>query len=138
VPTLALIKDLTKCQYAMLGNDKETLRLLAPHATTIANIKGSIGVAMRSLRKQDTPLGKIEQAFMTYVEALEDANLPRNYLQNPQDPSTIAYSRFWDERIQYQSSSIAVLRMHFSSEYTRFYGRHKLYPFRGSTSNEPS
>jgi hypothetical protein len=88
----------------MLGGDKETLRLLATHATILANVDDSSEIDIGSLRKLNTPLGNLENAFMTYIEALEEANLPQSYLQNLQDPATIAFWRFWNEHDKYQKS----------------------------------
>lgn len=74
------------------------LKVLAAHATAIANTSSSIATS----QDQKTELERLEGSFAEFIDALEDGGYQQGFLCDSQALETFMYWRFWKHHRIYQ------------------------------------
>lgn len=90
----------------MIEEDEPIIELLRSHATVITNLPDRSDIEFRKLLAQNTPLGKLEDAFNKYVHALDEAQYPKSNLQDTQCTVTLAYWAYWKAHGLYKNAAL--------------------------------
>jgi hypothetical protein len=87
-------------------NDPETLRVLAAHATALANDPSPMGHYTVKVRDDpQSPIGLLEHAFDCLIDVLEVDGFRRAYRRgSPPAVEMMAYREFWNVHRFYQDS----------------------------------
>ena len=90
----------------IVADDTETLRVLAAHATALANDRSPMGHYTVKLRDDpQSPIGLLEHAFDSLIDVLEVDGFRRAYRRgSPSAVETMAYRKFWKVHRFYQES----------------------------------
>lgn len=91
----------------ILARHDDTIDVLDAHGSALANSPyplGESGEDLHSEKYRGSPLSLLHAAFVEFVAAMEDTNLPRYFLQDTGTRETAAYWAFWEAHSNWQAS----------------------------------